>query len=461
MAVPFNVNVLDHHRVSPPPDSVMPPMSLPLTYFDIPWLSYSPNRTLFFYQMPPPKATTTTTILITLLKQSLSLSLHHFYPLAGNLSIPLPPAEPLMVYTEGDSVSFTVAESNTSIHHLSGNHPRTISKLSSLLPQLPSPIISRDCHKPLTLPLLAIQVTLFDDSGFTVGVTSQHVAADERTLYEFMNCWASFCKYLMNKESFVKFKFTPWFDRSVILDPISLKATLLKQWWNRTHPYKDPQQETEHNMVQSTFFLSSSDINKIKHHIVDKCKIVNEDPPLNLSLYETGVAYVWICILKVEEPHDAKTGPIYLGYNASGISRLKYDIPLSYFGCCIVFGRVGALESDLLHEDGLVCATKSFDIEIDRLVRDFLEGSERWISEWDELNVRVIGSPKVDFYRIDFGWGKAEKIEKLPGDDHGRVNVISLNGGRDLNGGLEIGMVLPEDKMIAFTSLFNSGLKEL
>ncbi|KAI3826939.1 hypothetical protein L1987_00999 [Smallanthus sonchifolius] len=457
MALPFHVNVLDHCYVSPaPPDSVIPPISLPLTYFDIPWLSYSPNRTLFFYRMPPPEFTTT------ILKQSLSLALQHFYPLAGNLSIPLPPAEPRIVYTEGDSVSFTVAESTTNIHHLSGNHPRSMTNLSSLLPELLSPTMSRDTHTPLTLPLLAVQITRFSDSGVSIGLTSQHAAADERTLYEFMKCWASFCKSLLNKDSFFEFKSTPWFDRSVILDPNSLKTTLLKQWWNRSNPPKDPREETDRNIVQSTFFLSSSDISKIKHHIVERCKIVNEDPPINLSLYETGVAYAWICLLKVEESHDAiKACPLYLGYNASGISRLKYDVPLSYFGCCIVFGRVRALESDLLDEDGLVCATKSFDVEIDRLVRDFLEGAERWICEWDELNVRVIGSPKVDFYGIDFGWGKAEKIEKLSGDEHGRVNVISLNGGRDLDGGLEIGVVLSVDKMSTFTSLFHGGLKEL
>ncbi|KAK9058139.1 hypothetical protein SSX86_022979 [Deinandra increscens subsp. villosa] len=455
MAVPFHVNVLEHCRISPPSDSVIPPLTLPLTYFDIPWLSYAPNRTLFFYHAPAPPNFTT------LLKQSLSLTLHHFYPLAGNLTLPPLPAEPQIVYTGCDSVSFTVAKSNTDIHHLSGNHPRRLTNLSSLLQNLQSPTMSRDTHVTWTLPLLAIQITSFRDSGFAIGLTSQHAAADERTLYTFMSCWSSFCKSLLKQDSLFEFKSTPWFDRSVILDPNSLKTTLLQQWWNRLDSLKDSQ--TDHNMVQSTFYLSPSDVSKIKQHIVEKCKIVNEDPPINLSLYETGVCYVWICLLKVEESHNAKASisPLYLGYNASGISRLKYEIPVSYFGCCIVFGRVRVLESELLDEDGLVCATKSFDIEIDRLVRDFLEGGERWICEWEELNVRVIGSPKVDFYGVDFGWGKAKKIEKLPGDDHGRVNVISLNGGRDLDGGLEIGVVLSEDKMLAFTSLFNSHLKKL
>lgn len=364
-----------------------------------------------------------------------------------------------MLYTKGDSVSLTIAESNNNINRLSGNHPREVTHLYTLLPHLPSPSMSRDTHGSLVLPLLAIQITFFGDSGFSIGVTSQHAAADERTLYEFMKCWASFCKSLFEEESLFKFTSIPWFDRSVILDPNSLKTTLLKQWWNRPKPSHE---ETKHDIVQSTFILTSSHINIIKRHIITKCKMVNEDPPINLSLYETGVSYTWICLLKVQETHDANGGHIYLGYNASGIARLKYKVPLSYFGCCIVFGRCRALKSELLGEDGLVCATKRFDIEIERLVMDFLEGSERWICEWDELNTRIIGSPKVDFYGIDFGWGKAQKIEKLSSDiHHGKINLISLNGGRDLDGGLEIGVVLPRDKMSVFTSIFNSGLKEL
>ncbi|GJT46550.1 anthocyanin 5-aromatic acyltransferase-like protein [Tanacetum coccineum] len=454
MEAAFHVNIIDQCHVFPEPNSDISQVTIPLTYFDIPWLFYSPNQTLFFYKIAQYESA------IANLKKSLSLALHQFYPLAGNLVVPPPPAEPHIVYTKGDSVPFFVAESNKDISYLSGDHPRNVTSLSSLVPKLPSP--SSISLETRVLPLFAIQITLFGDSGLSIGVTSQHAACDERTLYAFMKCWTSFYKSLLKNESFLEFTSIPWFDRSVILDPTSLKTRLLEQWKSTLNSsLKDSHKETKHDIVQTTFFLSSSDINTIKDHIVAKCVKVKEDPPLNLSLYETGVCYTWICLLKVQETLDTKGGPIYMGYNASGISRLKYEIPFSYFGCCIVFGRFGALKSELLGEDGLVCATRSFDKEIDRLVRDFLEGGEKWISDWSELNLRIIGSPKVDFYGVDFGWGKAEKIEKISGDNHGRVDVITLNGGKDLDGGLEIGVVLPRDKISEFTTLFNNGLKEL
>ncbi|KAI3510805.1 hypothetical protein L1887_17942 [Cichorium endivia] len=461
MAVPFHVNIIEQCSVSPPPDSIIPPISLPLTFFDIPWLLYPSNQTLFFFPKPMLKSTATT--VISLLKQSLSVTLHHFHPLAGNISAPPPPAEPHIVYNKGDSVSLTIAESNVNINNLSGNHPRKVANLYSLLPKLPIPSMTGDPHVTVVLPLLSIQVTLFRDLGYSIGVTVQQAAADERTLDQFMKCWASVCKSLLKKETFFGFKSTPWFDRSVISDPSSLKTTFLKQWWNRVNSLKVSHEEIDQNVVHATFILSSSDMNMIKHHILAKCKTINEDPPLHLSPYVSACSFIWICILKIEETHDSKVEntPLSLGFNAGGITRLGYEVPSNYFGNCIAFGRCKELGKDLLGEDGVVFAAKAIGKEIKRLDMDVLGGAERWICEWDELNIRVLGSPKVDSYGMDFGWGKADKVEKLSSDQKGIGNVVSLCGSRDLKDGIEIGVVLSKAKMTKFTALFNGGLMEL
>ncbi|KAI3826937.1 hypothetical protein L1987_00997 [Smallanthus sonchifolius] len=457
MAEPFHVSIIERCHVSPPPDSIIPAISLPLTFLDIPWLLYPSNQTLLFFPKPPPKTT-----VITLLRQSLSYTLHHFHPLAGNLSSPPPPADPYIVYTKGDSISLTVAESNTNMNHLSGDHPRSINNLYSLLPKLPLTCMSRDTHVVQVYPLLAIQITLFTDSGLSIGVTAQQAAADERTLDHFMKHWASVCKSLLKKDSFFAFNSTPWFDRTVIRDPNSLKTTFLKQWWNRLNSPEDSIQETDHNIVQSTFRVTPSDTNMIKQHILAKCKTINEDPPLHLSPYVSACSYIWICLLKVQVTRDSKDGPLYLGFNAGGITRLGFEIPSSYFGNCIAFGRCREMKSALLGDDGIVFAAKSLGKEIKRLDMDVLGGGDRWISDWEELNIRFLGSPKVDSYGLDFGWGKVQKVEKIASDhDHGKGNVVSLSGSRDLKGGIEVGVVLSGKEMSAFTSVFNGGLMEL
>jgi hypothetical protein len=118
MAESFTVKVLEHCYVFPPPNSA-PETSLPLTFFDIPWLFFSPGQPLFFYEYPYPTSFFTSTTLPNL-KHSLSLALQHYYPFAGNLLLPSQPAKPELVYTHGDKVGLTFAESGGDFSHLSG-----------------------------------------------------------------------------------------------------------------------------------------------------------------------------------------------------------------------------------------------------------------------------------------------------------------------------------------------------
>jgi hypothetical protein len=82
MAESFTVKVLEHCYVFPPPNSA-PETSLPLTFFDIPWLFFSPGQPLFFYEYPYPTSFFTSTTLPNL-KHSLSLALQHYYLLENS-----------------------------------------------------------------------------------------------------------------------------------------------------------------------------------------------------------------------------------------------------------------------------------------------------------------------------------------------------------------------------------------
>jgi hypothetical protein len=118
MAKSSTIKVLEHCYVSPPPNSV-PPTSLPLTFFDIPWLFFTPSQPLFFYEYPHPTSHFISTT-VPNLKHSLSLTLQHYYPFAGNLKSPPKPGKPELVYAEGDKVRLTLAESGGDFNRLSG-----------------------------------------------------------------------------------------------------------------------------------------------------------------------------------------------------------------------------------------------------------------------------------------------------------------------------------------------------
>ena len=86
MAKPNAVKVVvEVCRVAPQP-VLSAAKSLPLTFFDLHWLrfGFGPFQRLFFYE----EASNTALFfdsMLPRLKASLSLTLHHFSPLAGNL----------------------------------------------------------------------------------------------------------------------------------------------------------------------------------------------------------------------------------------------------------------------------------------------------------------------------------------------------------------------------------------
>ncbi|KAF5199647.1 Anthocyanidin 3-O-glucoside 6''-O-acyltransferase, partial [Thalictrum thalictroides] len=132
--------VLEECQISPPSDSVPAPSSLPLTFFDIMFLTTLPVHRLFFYKYHHPRAHFLDTVLPNI-KNSLSLTLQHFHPYAGNIKWPQESAKPELVYAEGDAVPLTVAESDYEFYQLSGNHARDASVFPPLIPKLSYTII--------------------------------------------------------------------------------------------------------------------------------------------------------------------------------------------------------------------------------------------------------------------------------------------------------------------------------
>ena len=146
--------------------------SLPLTFFDILWLRLPPVQRIFFYEFPHPTHLFFDTLLPKL-KHSLSLALAHFFPLAGHLTWPLHSQKPIINYKSGDTVPLTVAVSEADFNHLAGTDLYEAKEIHNLLPHL---TIS---HEKATL--LALQVTLFPNSGFSIGITSHHAVLDGKT----------------------------------------------------------------------------------------------------------------------------------------------------------------------------------------------------------------------------------------------------------------------------------------
>lgn len=114
--------ILEQCEVAPSPGGPAEKW-LPLLDFDVTFLRFSLMQILMFYELQCSKAYFLETI-VPNLKNSLSLALNHFSPLAGNTTLPLTSGTPFTHYVAGDSVSLTIAQSDADFVHLTGNHYR-------------------------------------------------------------------------------------------------------------------------------------------------------------------------------------------------------------------------------------------------------------------------------------------------------------------------------------------------
>nr|XP_027127648.1 coumaroyl-CoA:anthocyanidin 3-O-glucoside-6''-O-coumaroyltransferase 2-like isoform X2 [Coffea arabica] len=187
MTSSHTVKVLQCCQISPPQGSV-PSTTIPLTFFDIPWLLFTPNQPLFFYDFPNFSTHDFIHNILPNLNHSLSSTLQYFFPLAGNLVIPPQPSKPHLSYTEGDSVALIIGESSCDFAFLSSYQPINVQDFYQLVPQL---TLSMPVETTARLPLLAVQITIFPRFGVCMGFALRQVAADGRTFDNFLKTWAS------------------------------------------------------------------------------------------------------------------------------------------------------------------------------------------------------------------------------------------------------------------------------
>ncbi|GLT60719.1 hypothetical protein SLA2020_334750 [Shorea laevis] len=484
MAKPVATKILARYNISPPPDST-PSTSLPLTFFDIPWLFFSPTQPLFFYQYPHSTYHFLSSTLPTLI-HSLSLTLHQFFPFAANLVLPLGSNKPIISYNQDNSVSLTVAESDADFFYLSDNHQRWAYQFHALLPELSS-TTRGSMKQEQGIPLFAAKLTIFPNYGVCVGLAYHHVVADGRTFNNFIKTWASLHRQqYCSSSSSSSIRSSPSYDRTVIKDTHGLESIFLKEYWCIRKLSMDingdglvigcnnANADLCDDMVRATFVMSPTDMAKIKQWIINQCKEKKKPEPTHLSPYNLACSLSWVCLMKTNDEEkrlelieeEEEEDPTYLGFNAGGISRLDY--PDSYFGNCIGFARCMVIRRELLGEDGIIVAASVIGNKIKEVNKAILEGAEKWISDWvvfsksekkkKKVHVMVVGSPKVDFYETDFGWGRPKKIEEIS-IDHGNGNAISLTESRDIKGGIEVGLALSKPKMDAFASAFTRSLE--
>ncbi|PIA39785.1 hypothetical protein AQUCO_02600329v1 [Aquilegia coerulea] len=461
MALPYNVEVLEICQISAPLGSVST-TSLPLTFFDLPWLVLPPVQNIFYYEFHHPKDYFMNTILPNL-KHALSLTLQHFCPLTGHFSWPQDSAKPQIVFKDGDSVPLIVAECNYDFNRLLGNHPRNANEFY--------PLVATYEHAKLTFPLLALQVTLFPNKGICIGITIDHAAMDGRTFHHFIKSWASICKS-QGDTSFLT-ESLPFYDRAIVKDRngfeiVNLNDLKMINITKETFNSIKKVPTAPFDKVRGTFVMSCSEIKQLKQWVLTHLEKDKKNvPPVHLSTFVLISAYVWICSIKarcgtesaVDVCEDAKE---YFMFSVDCRARLDPPLPTAYWGNCIGGVVVKSDRKQLLGENGIAIATKAIGKGIMNADTEVWSLMEKGFSYYTSIPPgqfdTVSGSNKFGIYEIDFGWGNPKKNEANLTDFGG---AIYLTDSPNEEGAVEIALVRHAVEMDEFASIFAKTLKVL
>ncbi|KAK7324752.1 hypothetical protein VNO77_28566 [Canavalia gladiata] len=439
--------------------------TLPLSFLDLPLAGPIYVRRQFFFNFPHSTQHFCETTLPTL-KHTLSLTLQHFFPLAGNLLCPPPPHKPFIRCTNQDFITFTIIESQADFTHLSSNHPKNLKDLNHLVPKLKCTIIHEDTFM---FPLVALQVTVFPNHGLCIAITYCHVM-DDKCCSHFMKSWSSICRSGGVDFTFAQ-KSPPCFHREILKDPKGLEAIFLRDYFEERSTWKDKligrtseNNDTGEDFVKATFVFGRDDIERLKRLVLNQWN-ENEEfkRPQYLSKFVVMCAFVWTGLVKTrcrnddEEVEDVKEE--YFRFAADCRDRLEYSVPETYFGNCLTLCHATLKRKDLKGECGFVNAAMVIQRAVTHMKNEPFKDAENWRASFKKMFVLgstllVTGSPKFTVYETDFGFGRPTKVEMVHS-----FKGMSLAESGDEEGGVEVGLVFRTMEFEYFVSVIQQGLE--
>jgi len=445
--------------------------SLPLTFLDLPFAGPVYVERLFFYHFPHSTTHFCKTTLPSL-KHSLSLTLQHFFPLAGNLHCPPQPHKPFILCTQNDSVAFTIVESSADFNHLSTNHhPKNLKDYNYLSPKLRHKTTYDDNdieNNTFIFPLLSLQASVFPNHGLCIAITYCHVM-DDSCCSHFMKSWS----FIHRNCEAVDLKSTPCFDRKILRDPKGLENVFLRDYFEERKTWKDKligqtqSQTSEEVYVKATIVFAKEEIERMKIWALDQWKKNDHEvqAPQLLSKFVVTCGFIWASMVKTryrnENDNDDDEKEEYFGFPGDCRERLGYKIPEGYFGNCLTLCHATMKRKDMKGEDGYVNAVKVIERVISEMKNEPLKDMGEWRDRFKKMYklgsvLLVTGSPKFNVYETDFGFGKPVKVEMVH-----PFTCMSIAESGDREGGLEVGLVFKSEDFEYFSSIIEQGLQAL
>uniref|UniRef100_A0A803MJ00 HXXXD-type acyl-transferase family protein n=2 Tax=Chenopodium quinoa TaxID=63459 RepID=A0A803MJ00_CHEQI len=372
------------------------------------------------------------------LKESLSHTLVHFYPLAGQL----------VIQTDDDQHECRIYVDCNKGPGAWFSHASALDiTVSDILSPNDVPLVVRsffyyneatvnyDGH---TKPLLSVQVTELLDGVF-IACSINHVVADGTSYWHFWNVWSEIHRAKGQQISVSRLPVhNRWFPDGCAL-PIPLPFTHQDEFIKR---FEAPE------LREKVFHFSSESIANVR------AKANDESKTDTISSFQALSALVWRSMVRANIlPRDQI---LYNYMYASNRHRLNPPLPQNYFGACITGITTKTTAGELL-ENSLGWAASLLHQSVvnltDKFIRDFVK---EWLESpycyhledlHDYNTIAIEHSPRFDMYGNEFGLGKPVAVRNGPANK--AVGVVIAYPGYEGGGSVDLEICLPPDSMRA------------
>ncbi|KAL5777723.1 hypothetical protein ACOSP7_010649 [Xanthoceras sorbifolium] len=376
------------------------------------------------------------------LKQSLSLTLVHFYPLAGRFKT---------VKNENPHsyVVFVDLNDSPGAKLIHASLDMTVADIVSptYVPLVVQSLFDHDRainHDGHTRPLLTIQVTDLVD-GIFIGCSMNHALGDGTSYWNFFQAFSEIFQAQESGAATTSISHPPivkrWFPDGH--DPIiNLPFTHQDEFLSR---HEAPQ------LLERYFHFTTESIAKLK------ARANSESKTSKISSFQSLSALVWRSIIRSRRFLNDQTTSCRLAINNR--LRLEPPLPQDYFGNSIQTVRGVATAGELLEHDLGWAAWKLHEAVVnqdDKTVREWVEswGQFPFIYQlgqfFDPKSVMMGSSPRFNKYGIEFGLGKAVTLRS--GYANKFDGKVSCYPGHEGGGSIDLEVCLPPDSMHALES---------
>ncbi|XP_021738764.1 uncharacterized acetyltransferase At3g50280-like [Chenopodium quinoa] len=408
------------------------------------------------------------THLLDKLKISLSQSLVHFYPLAGQLATQkFHDEHAIWVYvdcTTGPGVRLIHAVVNTDLTISDLLSSTDIHPIVPCLFDLGEKAVNHDGH---TRPLLSIQVTELLDGVF-IGFTLNHSVADGNSLWHFISSLSEIFLQFKdeNHSNNVTYneatKFQSDLSNNIVISrkPIFCKPLLPEGYGPIINlPYFEPDEFVSRFdpgiLRERIFHISSKAMSMLKAKANEECENINDHNVI--SSFQALCAFIWISITRVRnlEPSLMTICPFPLNWRARITPPLSQECFGNYVEGLQCACKVGDLLGHGLGSAALLIQ-QSVEAVDDSKIRQRLCSyvkapflAKTGSTYYEPNGVLIGGSARFDMYGPEFGLGKAVAV--LAGYSNKADGKVTVNPGRE-GGSLDLEICLKPETMNALES---------